>query len=110
MIDTSATLTGACKPWPTRDELTAILRGAGLAVAEARYAIRVSDCVHFSFEHYGGDFGEPVISADAETSVRMIADGQRVSAALAAAGVRHRFEVYDSNDQLVAYLHHDWTS
>jgi hypothetical protein len=110
VLDTSATLNGECKPWPTKDELTAIFRNAGLAVTAGRYAVRVIDCEHFSFEHYGGDVGDPVISADAETPERMIADGQHVSAALIKAGVRHRFEVYDSNDNLIAYLHHDWPS
>ena len=85
-----------------------MLQRAGLKVAVGRYAVRVEDCEHFSFEHYGGDLGDPAISADAEIPDVMIADGQRVSSALAAAGVRHRFEVYDVDDNLIAYLHHDW--
>jgi hypothetical protein len=35
-------------------------------------------------------------------------DGRRVSAALAAGGIRHRFELYNNSDELVGYLHPRW--
>lgn len=108
MIDTTAVLFGTCAPWPSRDDLVVALQRAGLKVGIGRYAVRIEDCQHFSFEHYGGDLGDPSISADAETPERMISDGQRVSSALATAGVRHRFEIYDAEEKLVAYMHHKW--
>ena len=72
------------------------------------YSIRVEDCEHFSFEQYGGDLGDPVIDADAETAESLVRDAGLVSSALAAADLAHRFEVYDGNDNLAAYLHHKW--
>jgi hypothetical protein len=108
MNDEDALLSGQLSPWPSKDRLAEILRAAGLRIDVGRYAIRISDCEHFSFQHFGGDLGEPSIDADAETTERLIQDAQRVSGALATAGIRHRFEVYDGNDELAAYVHHDW--
>jgi len=49
-----------------------------------------------------------MIAADADDANSMIRGGKLVSAALTAAGIRHRFEVYDSTERLVEYLHYDW--
>jgi hypothetical protein len=38
----------------------------------------------------------------------MIREGGLVSNALARAGIKHRFEIYDENDRLAGYLHHEW--
>src|SRR5262249_12931815 len=103
-------LTGECAPWPTKEQMATILRNAGLTVVVGKYSLRVKDCAHFSFEHYGSDISDPGISAEADTAKAMIADGHGVSAALAAARIRHRFEVDDAEDRLVAYLHYDWPS
>jgi hypothetical protein len=108
MNDTGARLSGECDPWPTKIAMASLLDGAGLRVYVGQYSVRVDDCDHFIFEEYGGDLGDPTISADAETAEAMITDAQLVSAALTAAKVRHRFEVYDENENLVCYLHHDW--
>ncbi len=38
----------------------------------------------------------------------MTQDAQLVSSALAAADIRHRFEVYDGNNNLAAYVDYEW--
>lgn len=45
-----------------------ILREAGLRIYVGRYSIRVEDCSHFVFQEYGGDLGDPVIDAAAESA------------------------------------------
>jgi hypothetical protein len=70
--------------------------------------VRVQDCSHFVFQHLGGEVLAPSIDADAENAEVLLRDAQLVSNALAAAGVKHRFEVYDFKDILFAYLHHNW--
>lgn len=103
-------LCGECLPWPTKERLASVLRDGGLEVYVGSYSVRLlnSSDFTFSFEQYGGDICEPTISADAENAPAMIRGGKLVSAALAAAGIRHRFEIYDWNDVLVEYLHHGW--
>lgn len=108
MNDKFATISGELSTWPSKEELAQALIAAGLRVYVGRYSVRVEDCESFSFEQYGGDISEPCIAADAETTEVMIKDGQLVSDALVAAGIRHRFEVYDGNNNLAAYLHHNW--
>ncbi|MBA4018453.1 MAG: hypothetical protein C0483_14900 [Pirellula sp.] len=88
--------------------MAAILRDAGLRVHRGRYSIRVEDCSHFVFQNYGGDIGEPVIDADADSADEMLRDGKLVSKALSQAGMVHRFEIYDYRNELVEYLHHGW--
>jgi hypothetical protein len=85
-----------------------LLASAGFSVVVAQYSIRLDDCEHFVLQEYGGDLGEPHIDADAKTLERMLEDGGRVSNALAAANLRHRFELYDESGELVGYLHHRW--
>ncbi len=89
--------------------MVSILRDAGLQIHVGRYAIRVEDCSHFIFQEFGGDLGDPVIDADADTVDELIRDAKLVSDALSNGGVRHRFEVYcHTGNEMVAYLHHDW--
>ena len=90
------------------DYLAAILRAAGLRVQVGRYSVRVQDCAHFVFQEYGGDLGDPTIEADADSVEDMMIEGRLVSDALARAGIRHRFEIYDDRDELAGYLHHEW--
>jgi hypothetical protein len=91
--------------------MAAILRDAGLRLYVGPYSIRVEDCARFKFQEYGGDLGQPIIDASAETVEGMMQDGRLVSQALARAGVKHRFEVYDDDgDELAGYLHHGWPS
>ena len=110
MEDTSATLIGECSPWPSREHLVSLLRAAGLEPRVGTYSVRVRGDLDFafSFEHYGKDICEPTIAADAVDAAVMIRGGKLVSAALAAAGVPHRFEIHDCTDTLVEYLHHKW--
>ena len=108
MDDHSGVVAGECLPWPTKFRLADLLRAAGLKVAEGRHSVRVEDCEHFVFQHYDGDAPGPSIDADAESVERMLADATLVSRALAAANIKHRFEVYGPDDELAGYLHHDW--
>ena len=108
MNDDFATVAGQLLPWPSQDQMAQVLRAAGLSVYVGHCSIRVEDCEHFSFEQFGGDLGDPCIGADAETTERMVQDARLVSNALAAAGIRHRFEVYDGDNNLAAYVHYEW--
>ena len=108
MSDNFATLHGQLDTWPSKERLAQVLLAAGLHVYVGRYSVRVEDCECFSFEQYGGDLGDPIIGADAETTEQMALDGQLVSNALAAAGIKHRFEIYDNERNLASYLHYDW--
>lgn len=94
--------------WPTKERMGEILRGAGLRVTVGKYSVRIDDCSHFVFQEYGGDLGEPVIDAGADSAAELLRDAERVSAALTGAGVVHRFEVYDEHDTLAGYFHHGW--
>jgi hypothetical protein len=110
MEDTRSILSGECLPWPAKERLAAALREGGLDVFVGEYSVRVRNTSTFalSFEHYGGDICEPAIRADADDAQVLIRGGKVVSSALAAAGIRHPFEIYDSNDVLVEYLHFEW--
>lgn len=88
--------------------MATILRNAGLQVYVGRYKVRVENCSHFVFQEYGGDLGEPSIDAEAETLDEMMRDAKLVSDALAEAGVRHRFGLYDGSDEMVGYFHYNW--
>ena len=70
------------------------------------YASTIAE--HFVLQEYGGDFGDPSFDADAESLTVMLNDARRVSSALTAAEVRHRFELYKDGNELVGYLHHRW--
>jgi len=104
-----ALLAGELAAWPTMGGMAALLRSAGLAVTVGRYSIRVEGHSQFIFQEYGGDLGDPVIDADAESVPELLATARLVSEALARAGVVHRFELYDDDaDELAGYLHHGW--
>jgi hypothetical protein len=107
-MGTSAYLGGEIPAWPSKRRLSAILGEAGLTVAIGRYSVRVEDCSHFIFQEYGGDLGVPVIEADADSAEELLRDAKLVSEALARAGVRHRFEIYDDRPEMAGYLHHEW--
>ena len=107
-MDTSAHIAGQLAEWPSKNRMAEILREAGLQLYVGSYSIRVDNCSHFVFQEYGGDLGSPSIDADAGSPEEMLHDGKLVSDALAKAGVRHRFEIYDQKDGMVAYLNHDW--
>lgn len=104
----SAVFAGQLASWPSKPDLAALLAAAGIKVITGKFSIRVADAAHFVFQNLGGDLTEPQIDADAATVAELLADAQRVSDALAAARIRHRFEIYDENDALAAYLHWQW--
>jgi len=108
MDEAGAILYGKLEHWPSKNAMAALLRQAGLDLYVGRYSIRVENCSHFVFQEYGGDLGEPQIEADADSPEAMQTGGKLVSDALAAASIRHRFEIYDSSGTLVGYLHFDW--
>ena len=101
-------LYGTLEGWPSKSEMASLLKSAGLTVDEGEYSIRLKDCEHFVIQEYGGDLGDPQIDAAASTLVRMLRDGHRISATLASADIRHRFELYNDAGELVGYLHHRW--
>lgn len=89
--------------------MAAILRAGGLRVTVGHYAIRLEDCERLKIQCYGGDLGDPQIEAEAATLESLLHDASRVSAALAAADLRHRFELYvEGGSEMAAYLHHRW--
>ena len=88
--------------------MVAILRSVGVAVTVGRYSIRVDDCDHFVFQEYGGGLGDPSLDVDADTLDEMLRDAGLISAALAAADIQDRFEIYDDSDEMVGYIHHKW--
>jgi len=108
MSDRCPLVRGELKQWPSKDRMGELLRESGLQVTVRRYSVRIDDCSHFIFQEYGGDLGEPRIDADAETTAEMLRDAERVSSALARAGLVHKFEVYDGHNAQVGYFHHDW--
>ena len=103
-----AVLAGELAAWPSKEGMAAILRSAGLAATVGRYSVRVEGHPHFTFHEYGGDLGDPVIDADAESVAELLTIARLVSDALGRAGVVHRFELYDGDNVLADYLHHRW--
>ena len=102
--ETDATLAAEIRSWPSKSAMEKILRNAGLSVRSGKFSIRIDACSHFVFQQYGGDVGQPVVDANAETVERMIGDTELVSAALSEGRVEHRFEVYNSDGELVKVL------
>ena len=85
-----------------------VLRDVGVRIYVGPYSIRVEVCSHFVFQESGSDLGDPRIDADAESAETLLREGKLVSDALARAGIRHRFEIYDHRPDMVGYLHYDW--
>lgn len=103
-----AYLCGELRVLPDKSRMESILRAAGLRVTVGRHSLRLDDLSHFVFQEYGGDLGEPQIEADADTPELLRQEAARVSEALGAAKVAHRFEIYGEGNELLHYLHHDW--
>ena len=108
IMDTDVRLYGQLERWPSKTEMARLTEAAGFTVYVGRYSIRLQDCEHFAFQEYGGDLGDPQFDADASTLEKMLEDGGRVSAAFVEADIRHRFKIYNDNDEMVGYLHHRW--
>ncbi|NJM99659.1 MAG: hypothetical protein HC800_23185 [Phormidesmis sp. RL_2_1] len=107
-MDTDVRLYGQLEKWPSKTEMARLMEAAGFTVYVGQDSIRLRDCEHFAFQEYGGDLGDPQFDADGSTLEKMLEDCGRVSAALAGADIRHRFEIYNDDDELVGYLHHRW--
>ena len=104
----AACVVGELKNSPPKERLAEILRDSGLRAITGRYSVRIEECSHFVFQQYGGDLGKPAVDADADSPDEMLRDAEQVSAALARAGVAHRFEVFDQHDRSVGCFSHDW--
>jgi hypothetical protein len=103
-----AHLCGELREWPDKDRMVSILSAAGMRVTLGRYSIRLDELSHFVFQGYGGDLGNPQIEADCETAELLKQEATRVSKALGAADIPHRFEIYGEGGEILHYLHHDW--
>ena len=105
---TDINLCGEIDEWPRKFEMARIMRDAGLKVNVGQYSVRLDNCEHFVFQHYGGDICDPIVEADGSNLEIMTRDARRVSDALTAKNIRHRFELYDDSGEMVGYIHHDW--
>ena len=101
-------IAGELAHWPSKSQLASLLRKAGFQVSVGSYSIRLQDCEHIAFQEYGGDLGDPQIEADAESIDDLLRDAKRVSDALTANRIRHRFEIYADDHRLIGYMHYDW--
>jgi hypothetical protein len=114
MADDWSQLAGEIASVLDLDQMAASLVRQGIRVqvrASCQYEggryIRVYEgAVDFSLERTREE--EFLARADATSVDQMDNAAARVSRALAALDVRHAFEVYDGEGQLVRYLHHRW--
>ena len=88
-------------------QLVAILNGSGLHTIVGKHSIRIEECSDFVFEGFGGD-SKPCIDASAESICELHRQVRHVSEALSMAKLSHRFELYDYQDELIHYFHHEW--
>jgi hypothetical protein len=93
-----ALLVGELVARPTMEGMDLLLHSAEMTVTVGQYSIRVEEPTHFVFQQDGGDLGDPVIDADAESVAELLATAPLVSDALTLAGVVHRFELYDDSE------------
>jgi hypothetical protein len=106
--DKYAFISAQIDKWPSKNKLANIFKSDGFEVTEGKYSIRLEDFEHFVFRDLGGDLSSGCITADHESAKELVDFSGRVSQTLGKAGVRHRFEVYSENEELVAYMHYDW--
>lgn len=104
MSDADLGVVGEIDSGLARPELARLLAGAGFAVEDSAYALRLriaGERVEFTRDEVGyilcSGFDTPESRAQLED----------FSAALGRLDLRHRFEIYEG-DELVGYLHHDW--
>jgi len=83
------------------------LQRQGLDVRIDSHCVRICDLGYFKLEVFDG-----VVSADGdfETVEEAISEVKLVSSALTSARIRHRFTVFDDNDQEVAHFAYDYPS
>ena len=111
MTNTSSFLSGSLDPWPAKETLRKLLQSNGLDIYLGKYSVRLMNLdsgSSFSFEHYGGDICDPTISAYSNSPENMLSVAQLVSNTLIKAKIKHRFEIYDYEDKMTSYLHHEW--
>ena len=108
MSERNAIMAAEIDNWPTKSALAEMFRSEGYAVTQGRFSVRLTDFDNFVFRELGGDLQSGSISADSESTDRLIAFASRVSETLKIHSVRHRFEVYSEIGEMAAYLHHDW--
>ncbi|MEZ6191863.1 MAG: hypothetical protein R3C45_11325 [Phycisphaerales bacterium] len=108
MADTSAYLAAELEHWPSKKQMASLLQRSGLTITVGRYSIRLNDFSHFVIQEYGGDLGDPQIEADADSVEQLMRECEVVSQIFSNARIRHRFEVYDSENEMAGYLHYDW--
>ncbi|MGB0901416.1 hypothetical protein [Halocynthiibacter sp.] len=108
MNDEYAVVAGQIENCPSKDELAQVLLSAGYEAYVGRYSIRLEEFDRFSFQELGSDPRTPYIDANHRNVSELIAFSQRVSRTLADAHIKHVFEIYDANEELAAYLHHNW--
>lgn len=109
MISNTAVLYGELAAWPDMERMVTILQAAGLRLQVGKFSIRIKDLLDFTFQEYGGDLGAPRIDADAEDVKTLAAEAKRLSEIFAAAGLVHRFEIYeDGRKEMSHYFHHGW--
>jgi len=107
-MDEYASLAGEISDWPEKAEMAELLRRAGFQVTVGKYSIRFDEFDHLVFREYGGDISDPCITADSDSLDALLVFSGRVSQALSANSIRHRFEIYDRNENLAGYFHHNW--
>lgn len=108
MNEEYSVLSGEIDEWPDMAEMCQILEAGSLSLNVGTYAIRIKNFDHFVFREFGGDTGTPCITADSESTDELKEQSRIVSEALSKANLKHRFEVYDGEDELAAYYHHNW--
>ena len=108
MDDEYASLSAGIEGWPSKEEMCRILESENLSLNVGKYSIRIIEFDSFVFREYGGDLGDPCITAEAESTEELIRQSKIVSQALSKEDIRHRFEIYGTDEGLVLYLHHKW--
>ncbi|MCB1053182.1 MAG: hypothetical protein KDC71_21460 [Acidobacteria bacterium] len=102
-----ARLFGQMDAWPSKHELAEILCAAGIPIYVGRISIRVENFDEFIFRDLD-ERGWQIIDASAISLESLLAMARRVSNALTSAALRHRFEIYNYEEELAAYLHFQW--
>ena len=103
-----STLAGEIRNWPDKTEMAQLLQRAGFQISVGKFAIRLDEFQHFVFREFGGNAVSPCITADDESLDALLLSADRVSRALAENSIRHRFEIYDGDENLAGYFHHCW--
>lgn len=108
MNEEYANLAGELASVPSKQALNAALVASGFETNVGEYAIRIAGFNEFVFRNLGGDMGKPLVNASHESAQTLSDFAAGVSSALAKAGIRHRFEIYDADDTLHSSHDHEW--